>query len=181
MTPLPDAPPVAAGTSNKKPLIGIIALVGGLCLLVAMFVGGIAGFALYSIGHSEAAETAKLYLRRNEQLRQHIGAVRDFGVFVPGSINAQNGDGSATLTLKVLGARQTVHATVQLAYRNGRQWIVTGAHYTDNAGRNVMLLNPYDSTPDAEPTGQQGSGPPAGNVQPTSATQPLRVKPDVTR
>ncbi len=182
MTPLQHAPAAANGTSNKKLFIGIIGLVVGLCLLVALFVGGLIGFVFYTIGHSQAAETAKIYLRRNERLQQDIGEVRDFGAFVLGNINAQNGDGEASLNIKVIGARKTVHATVQLAYRNGRQWIVTGAHYDDGAGRTVMLLNPYDSEPDAEPAQQSSRVPQTGEIaQPTSDNNHPRNRHGVTK
>lgn len=144
MTPLQQSPPAANGASNKKLIIVIISLIAGLCLLVAVFVGGIIGIVFYSIGHSEAAETAKTFLRRNERLKQNIGEVRGFGALVLGNVNAQGSDGNAILTLKVLGAQQSVSATVQLVYRNGGRWLVTGADYRDPFGRKVILLNPYD-------------------------------------
>ncbi len=175
MTPLHAAPPVANSVSKQKLLVIIIGIVAGLCLLVALFVGGITGFVFYSIGHSQAAGTAKTFLRRNERLKQDIGEVRDFGAFVQGSVNAQSGDGNAILTLKVVGAQKTVSATVQLVFRNGGRWLVAGAEYRDESGRKVLLLNPYDSAPDAGPNIQQGNVPPADeNVQPTSDKQLLR-------
>src|SRR5688572_31779532 len=40
-----------------------------LGLLAALFVGGIVGFALYTVGNSEAAVRAKEFLRSNERLK----------------------------------------------------------------------------------------------------------------
>ena len=54
----------------------------------------------HTIGSSEAADTARTYLRNNEKLKQDIGEVKDFGWVVTGNINVSNGDGVATLYIK---------------------------------------------------------------------------------
>ena len=117
-----------------------------LGLLVALFVGGIVWFAFSTINNSEAAETARTYLRTNEALKRDIGEVKDFGSFVTGNINTQNQSGEATLNLKVYGERKTVNATVSLAYRSNQNWRVTEAFYDDD-GRKVFLKAPYDMPP----------------------------------
>ena len=75
----------------------IILIVGGifvvLGLIVVLFVGAIAFFTFHTISNSEAAETARGYLRNNEILKQDIGEVKDFGSLITGSINVSNGDG----------------------------------------------------------------------------------------
>ncbi len=131
--------------STRKILIIIGVVVLTLTLLVVAFVGAIIGIAFYSIGHSEAAETAKTFLRDNERLKQDIGNVKDFGTFVTGNVNLQNNDGNATINIKVIGERKTVNASVDLIYRNGRAWRVTAASYVTAEGETVELLNPYDS------------------------------------
>jgi hypothetical protein len=103
------------------------------------------GFAFYQISNGEAGTTAKAFLKSSERLKQDIGEVKDFGSFVTGNINVSNGDGVARLNLKVIGERKTVNASVDLMYRNGRQWRVTGASYQNDAGNTVDLLNPYES------------------------------------
>ena len=115
-----------------------------LVLIVALFVGGIVWFVFHSIGTSEAADTARTYLRSNETLRQDVGEVKDFGSFVTGNINVQNGDGVATLHLKVIGEKRSVNATVDLSYRTNRAWRVTGASY-DRDGETVDLMQGYGS------------------------------------
>jgi hypothetical protein len=117
----------------------------GLGLIVAIFVGGIIGIALFSVGRSEAAETAKTFLRNDERLKQDIGEIKDFGSFVTGNVNIDNGSGNATINLKVKGERKTVNASVDLMYRSGGQWRVTAASYQNDAGQTVELLNPYES------------------------------------
>jgi hypothetical protein len=131
--------------STKKIVIIVISVVVGLALLVVIFVGGIVGIALYSIGKSEAADTARTFLRNNERLKQDIGEVQDFGDFVTGNVSIQNNDGNATVNLKVIGARKTVNASVDLVYRSGRPWRVVAASYRNDAGETVELLNPYDA------------------------------------
>ncbi len=116
-----------------------------LALIVTLFVVGIVGFAFYQISNGEAGTTAKAFLKSNERLKQKIGDVKDFGSFVTGNINVNNGEGTASLNLKVIGERKTVNASVELIYRNGRQWRVTAASYKNDAGETVELLNPYES------------------------------------
>lgn len=131
--------------TTKKLITIIVLIVVGLGLLVALSVGGIVGFAFYSIGKSEAATAAKTFLRENEKLKQDIGDVKDFGSFITGSINVSNSDGDARLNLKVIGERKTVNASVDMTYRSGRPWRVTRASYTNEQGQLIELQNPYDS------------------------------------
>ena len=128
--------------TTKKILIIVVAVVLVIGLIVVVFVGGIIGVAFYSIGRSEAAETARYYLRTNEQLKQDIGEIKDFGKIVTGNVQINNGSGTATINIKVIGERQTVNASVGLMYRNGRPWQVTAASY-ENKGQTIELLNPY--------------------------------------
>jgi hypothetical protein len=151
MMPLGQTPRAGAATSNKKVVLVIAGVVAGLALLVALFAGGIVGFVFYTLNHSEAAQTARTFLRQNERLRQDIGEVNNFGWFVTGNVHGEAGNGQATLTLKVIGARKTVSADVELAYRNGSHWRVVSAAYRNDAGRTVPLLDNYDGATIDEP------------------------------
>jgi hypothetical protein len=131
--------------TTKKIVVIVVSVVVVLGVIIALFVGGIVGVAFYSIGNSEAAKVSKEYLRNNEKLKQDIGEVKDFGRLVTGSINVNNGDGTAELSLKVIGERKEVNATVELIFRNGHQWRVTAASYRNDADEKVDLLNPYES------------------------------------
>jgi hypothetical protein len=135
--------------STKKIILIIAGILAVLGLIVALFVGGIFWFVFHTIGTSEAAETARTFLRQNEILKSDIGEVKDFGSFVTGNVNVQNTDGEATLNLKVIGEKRDVNATVNLSYRNNRSWRVTGATY-DRDGQTVDLLRGYE--PAATPT-----------------------------
>ena len=132
--------------STKKIILIVVGILGVLTLLGVLFVGGIVWFAFSTMNNSEAAETARTYLRTNEELKREIGEVKDFGSFITGSINTQNQNGEATLNLKVYGERKTVNATVSLAYRSNQNWRVTEAFYDDD-GRKVFLKAPYDMPP----------------------------------
>jgi len=136
--------------STKKILLIIGGVVVVLGLIVALFVGGIVWFALHTIGNSEAAETARTYLRSNQVLKQDIGEVKDFGSIVTGNINSQSGDGEATLYLKVIGEKRNVNARVDLSYRNNRSWRVTGASY-ERDGQTVDLMQGYGSPTPTNP------------------------------
>jgi hypothetical protein len=128
--------------TTKKIVLIIAGVVGVPVLLVAVFAGGTVWFVFHTIGSSEAAATARTYLRNNDNLKQDIGEVKDFGSFVSGNINAQNGDGEATLYLKVIGEKRKVNATVNLSYRSNRGWRVTGASY-DRDGETIDLMQSY--------------------------------------
>jgi len=128
--------------STGKILLIVGGVVGVLALIVAIFVGGITWFVFHSIGTSEAADTARTYLRNNQTLEQDIGEVKDFGSFVTGSINVNNGDGVASLHLKVKGEKRSVNATVDLAYRSNRSWRVTAASY-ERDGQTIDLMQTY--------------------------------------
>lgn len=131
--------------TTKKIIIVVVSIVIVLGLIVVLFVGGIVGVVFYGIGNSDAAKVSQEFLKSNERLKQDIGEVKDFGKFVTGNININNGDGTAQLNLKVIGERKTVNAAVELVYRSGHQWRVTSASYKNEAGQTVDLLNPYES------------------------------------
>ncbi|HEY6188085.1 MAG TPA: hypothetical protein VIW80_10425 [Pyrinomonadaceae bacterium] len=126
---------------TKKTLAIILGVVGGLLLLVLLFVGAIVGGVFYIISHSEAAATARSFLQSNAKLKEDIGEVKEFGSIITGSI--KNND--AQLNIKVIGERRTVNATVVLMYRHS--WRVTGATYRNEQGQTVELLDKYGPAP----------------------------------
>ena len=131
--------------TTKKIVIIVAAVVFTVGLLVLTFVGAVVGIAFYSIGKSEAAMTAKDFLRNNERLREDVGTVQDFGSFITGNVNIHNSDGNAVLNLKVIGERRTVNASVELSYQSGRPWRVTAASYKNEAGEIVDLLSAFET------------------------------------
>jgi hypothetical protein len=132
--------------STRKIILIIAGILGVLALVVALFVGGIFWFLFHTIGSSEAAEASRTYLRNNQALKQDIGEVKDFGSFITGNVNVANGDGEATLYLKVIGEKRNVNARVDLSYRSNQNWRVTGASY-DRDGRTIDLMKPYEQSP----------------------------------
>lgn len=129
--------------STKKIIIIVVAVAVAIGLLIAIFIGGIVGIAIYSVGNSQAAVVAREFLRNNERLKQDVGSVNDFGSIVTGNISTENGNGGANLYLKVIGEKKTVNATVQLMQRRGGEWRVVEASYQDDSGRTIDLLNAY--------------------------------------
>lgn len=129
--------------STKKIILIAAGILGALLLIVVLFVVAIGWFVFRTIGNSEAADTARTFLRNNEQLKQDIGEVKDFGSFVTGQVNVQNANGEASLHFKVIGERKTVNASVDLSYRSNRNWRVTGASY-ERDGQTVDLMRPYE-------------------------------------
>ena len=136
--------------STTKIVLIVLSIATVLGLIVVLFVGGIAWFTFRTIGNSQAADAARTYLRTNQKLKADIGEVKEFGSFVTGNINVRNQNGDATLSLKVYGEKKTVNATVDLTYRNNRDWRVTGAQYVSD-GRTIDLMSAYDSSPEPSP------------------------------
>jgi len=60
--------------STKKIIAIILGVVAVLGLIVALFVGAIFWFVFHTIGSSEAADTARTYLRSNEKLKKNASA-----------------------------------------------------------------------------------------------------------
>jgi hypothetical protein len=127
----------------------IVLVVGGVVLVLAFlvicFAGGVVGLVLYQIANSEATAKAKDFLRNSEKLTAETGPVKDFGSIVTGSVHLQNGNGDATVHLKVIGEQKTVNATVDLVLVKGSIWRVSSASYVNEAGQTKELLDPYDS------------------------------------
>ncbi len=134
--------------STKKIVLLVVGILAVLALVAALFVGGIVWFAFSTINNSDAAETARTYLRTNEDLKREIGEVKEFGWFTTGNIETRNAAGDATLNLKVIGEKKTVNATVVLSKPSNQDWGVTEAFY-DNDGRKVVLKAPYEDVPPA--------------------------------
>jgi hypothetical protein len=128
--------------STRKIILIVASIVVALGLIVALFAGGIVFFVFRTIGNSEAADTARAYLRSNEKLKQEIGEVKDFGWLISGNINITNGDGVATLYLKAIGEKGNADTRVDLQCRSNRAWRVTGASYTSH-GQTVDLMQAY--------------------------------------
>jgi hypothetical protein len=131
--------------TTKKIVLIVVTVVVALALIAGVFVGGIIGFTLYSVGNSEAAAKAKDFLRASEKLKNDIGEVKDFGSVITGSAQVIDNSGEATLNLKVIGERRTVNASVGLVYTNGSAWRVNAASYVNSQGQTIDLLDPYDT------------------------------------
>jgi len=131
--------------TTKKIVLIVGSVVVVLGLIVVLFVGAIVGFVFYQLGNSEAAMKARDFLRTSEKLKQDIGEVKDFGSIVTGSVSLQNGNGEATVNLKVIGEQETVNASVHLLLVSGSSWRVSSASYVNASGQTIDLLDPYDS------------------------------------
>ena len=103
------------------------------------------------MSNSEAADTARKFLKNSEKLRADIGDVRDFGSIVTGSVNIANDSGQATINLKVIGADKTVNASVNMVFVQGREWRVVSGSYVNSSGQQISLQDPFDSKQRSSP------------------------------
>jgi len=131
--------------TTRKIVLIILGVIAAVTLITLVFVGGIVGVALYSVGNSQAAEIARNFLRNNEKLKKDIGDVKEFGSLVTGSVNIDDDNGQATINLKVVGARETVNASVKMIFVHGQSWRVSSASYVNKSGQTISLQDPYDS------------------------------------
>jgi thioredoxin len=142
--------------TTKKAVLIAAGIIGALVLVVALVGGGILGFVFYTLDHSDAAQTAKTFLRQNEKLKRDIGEVRGFGYFTTGSVNSKSALGDAELHLKTVGTQKTVNATVLLATREGREWRVVDAFYDGEGGERVYLTKNFDDANNARSEVDEG-------------------------
>ena len=131
--------------TTRKIVLIIVGVIVAITLVTLVFVGAIVGFAFYSVGNSQAAEIARNFLRNNEKLKNDIGEVKEFGSVVTGSVNINEDTGQATINLKVVGARETVNASVKMLFVHGQSWRVSSASYVNKSGQTISLQDPYDS------------------------------------
>ncbi len=115
----------------------IFALTSVISIGFHFFVGSM----ISSMGHTEAAETAKEFLRQNRKLKDFTGELRESPSFVGGKINANDAGGEAYLSFEVEGERKEVTANVSLRSQNKGNWQIADADYIDDAGETVDLLN----------------------------------------
>ena len=87
----------------------------------------------------------RTFLSNSDKLKSDIGEVKDFGSFVTGSVNISNDTGQATINLKVIGAKKTVNASVDMIFDHGKAWRVSSASYVNETGQTIILQDPYDS------------------------------------
>jgi hypothetical protein len=127
----------------------IFLIAGGVLVVLAVLTTSIltliVGLGLYSVKNSESALRAKDYLRNSEKLKRDIGEVKDFGSIVTATVNFHDGSNEVSLKLKVIGARKTVNATVDMILVRGSVWRITSASYVDSSGQKIPLLDPYDA------------------------------------
>ena len=131
--------------TTRKIVLIIVGVIAAVTLITLVFVGGIVGVALYSVGNSQAAEIARNFLRNNEKLKSEVGEVKEFGSLVTGSVNIDDDNGQATINLKVIGASKTVNASVKMIFVHGQSWRVSSASYVNKSGQTISLQDPYDS------------------------------------
>jgi len=131
--------------TNRKIFLIVGGFIAVLVILVVIFTLGIFGSIFYSVSTSQAAETARNFLRNNEKLKADIGDVKDFGSIVKGGVAVSGGNEPVTIKLKVIGANATVEASVNLVFLHGSDWRVVSASYVNKAGQTISLQDPYDS------------------------------------
>jgi hypothetical protein len=131
--------------TNRKILLIVVGVIASLIFLIAVFTLGIFGSIFYSVSTSQAAETARNFLRNNEKLKTDIGEVKDFGSIAKGGVAVSSGNEPVTIKLKVIGTNATVEATVNLVFLRGSDWRVVSASYVNKAGQTIALQDPYDS------------------------------------
>ncbi|HEY6804478.1 MAG TPA: hypothetical protein VI306_12950 [Pyrinomonadaceae bacterium] len=131
--------------TNRKIFLIVVGVIASLLALIVIFSLGIFGSIFYSVSTSQAAETARSFLRNNEKLKADIGEVKDFGSIVKGGVAVSSGNEPVTIRMKVIGANATVEASVNLVFVRGSDWRVVSASYVNKAGQTISLQDPYDS------------------------------------
>ena len=102
--------------SNKN--FRVIALIGiGLLFSIFLFF-----IIVGSMKKSDAYKTAIVEIENNQQLKNEIGEITDYGMFPTGSINYVDGYGEAELEINVIGTKETKSVYVYLIKEIDKEW-----------------------------------------------------------
>ncbi|WP_410879304.1 RDD family protein [Myroides sp. DW712] len=102
--------------SSKVSRIMALISVGMLFFLFVFFIVG------STMKKSDAYKTAIKEIEKNEQLKNEIGTVMNYGMLPTGNISINNGYGQALLEIKAIGVRQTVKVLVYLEKEPESEW-----------------------------------------------------------
>lgn len=102
--------------SNKNFRIITLISIGLLFSIFVFFI--IVG----SMKKSDAYKTAVVEIENNQQLKNEIGEITDYGMFPTGSINYVDGYGEAELEIKVIGTKETKSVYVYLIKEIDKEW-----------------------------------------------------------
>ena len=123
---------------GDKFILGVVAGIIGLILLCVccIVVGPAALFG--SIFSSDAHKTARAFLEASPAVSAELGAVQKISQKFQGSLNQNNGAGTADVYFDIQGAKASGTARVQLTKEKDKAWVIVRADL-DIAGRVVVL------------------------------------------
>ena len=109
---------VVRNTDDSNKNFRIVALISiGLLFSIFLFF-----IIVGSMKKSDAYKTAVVEIENNQQLKNEIGEITDYGMFPTGSINYVDGYGEAELEIKVIGTKSTKSVYVYLIKEVDKEW-----------------------------------------------------------
>lgn len=124
-SPLPSAPPpmpAKSGGGSKWVLLGC----GGCLVLIvlgALFAGGIAMFVFGVIKSTDVYQTALKRAQNSSEVQAALGTPIEAGMLVSGSVNTNNGQGTADINFSISGPKGTGTVIARASKEPGGTWM----------------------------------------------------------
>ena len=121
----------------------------GICVL-----GGYLGpFKWWTEGGPAAA--SKSFLSQDPTVKEHIGEIKDFGLFPSGGFNEVNGEGTGRLLYSLKGTKGEGRAELGLVKHKGKAWQVVAGKLTVGGQEFILKQGamPPESPPEKAPEG----------------------------
>ncbi len=110
---------------RPKKLLRVLSIIGlGLIFFVFFFT-----FVSSALKSSEAYKLAISEIERNEEIIDYVGGIKDYGWMPTGKVSVQNGEGTATYEINVIGENKEMSVKVELTKPKNKEWEITSFHY----------------------------------------------------
>ncbi|HEX9061188.1 MAG TPA: cytochrome c oxidase assembly factor Coa1 family protein [Clostridia bacterium] len=113
------------GYQNKIVLRIVITAVLAFSLFVSSLFIGI----IQIIKNDASYKAAVQYIEKQNEISTAVGEIQGFGSFPMGSINYNNGYGTADLSIKVNGKKKSIDVEIYLEKSPGSDWVVKDMKY----------------------------------------------------
>ncbi|WP_424494191.1 RDD family protein [Salinimicrobium sp. GXAS 041] len=110
---------------RPKKLLRVLPVIGlGVIFFILFFT-----FVSSALKSSEAYKLAISEIERNEEIIEYVGGIKDFGWMPTGEVSVQNGEGTATYDINVIGESKEMSVKVELVKPKNGEWEITSFHY----------------------------------------------------
>jgi len=111
--------------NKTKKLPRILSVIG----LGIIFFAFILSFVASTLKTSNAYKLAITEIENNNEIKQKVGEIKDYGWMPTGNVNITNGEGTATYDINVIGDKEEMNVQVELIKPKDGNWKITSFNY----------------------------------------------------